>query len=289
MCLSRPRLPARDARRRAHVRRDGRAVSRGADLHAALRRAGTGGRFAGRTITHLAAAAPRRRARRFRRLLPLYPCGDRAAASCPTATLVLTSSSAFAHGVRAPAGARARLLLPCARSATPGTSRTRALREAPRAAAPRLLRLQLRRMRRWDLAASRARRRLHRQLAADPRADQALLRPRRADRPSAGRDRALRARRPRRRAAGRLRARAPQARRTSRSRRPAAPARRSGSSARAPTARAAARPTREAEFLGRVEDARAGRALRERARAWSCRAWRSSGSPPSRRRRPGDR
>lgn len=113
---------------------------------------GTNGRFRGRSIT----TSPLQRLgvgqSDFRRLLPLYPWAI-GRLQLPPSDVVLSSSSAFAHGVRAPAGA---LHICCCY--TPFRyawyEEERALGEAPRALRA-LLRSQLRRIRRWDLAASR--------------------------------------------------------------------------------------------------------------------------------------
>jgi glycosyltransferase involved in cell wall biosynthesis len=112
---------------------------------------GTGGRFAGRSIT----TSPLQRLSvgqdHFRALLPLYPwaVGRLRPAGCD---VLISSSSAFAHGVRAPAGA-----VHVCYCYTPFRyawyEEQRALGETPRALHP-LLRSQLRRIRRWDLAAS---------------------------------------------------------------------------------------------------------------------------------------
>jgi glycosyltransferase involved in cell wall biosynthesis len=113
---------------------------------------GTDGRFAGRSIT----TSPLQRLgvgqSSFRRLLPLYPwaAGRLRPESCD---VVLTSSSAFAHGLRPPAGA-AHVCYCHAPFRYAWYEEARALREAPAALRP-ALRLQLRRMRDWDLAASR--------------------------------------------------------------------------------------------------------------------------------------
>ena len=78
-------------------------------------------------------------------------------------------------------------------------------------------------MRRWDLRRQPPRRPLHRQLGADPGANQALLRARLGRRPSAGRDRALRHRRSWRGAPGRCARWSATSASTSRSRRRAGP------------------------------------------------------------------
>jgi glycosyltransferase involved in cell wall biosynthesis len=113
---------------------------------------GTDSRFAGRSIT----TAPLQRLGvgqdTFRRLLPLYPWAI-GRLELPAADIVLSSSSAFAHGVRAPEGA-----LHICYCYTPFRyawyEEERALGETSRLLRP-LLRSQLRRIRRWDLSASR--------------------------------------------------------------------------------------------------------------------------------------
>ncbi|HTU79282.1 MAG TPA: glycosyltransferase [Solirubrobacteraceae bacterium] len=112
----------------------------------------TGGRFAGRSITTSTLARLPVDQRTFRRLLPLYPWAARRL-ELPPCDVVLSSSSAFAHGVRAPAGA-----IHMCYCHTPFRyawyEEGRALAETPRLLrAP--LRPLLRRIRRWDLAASR--------------------------------------------------------------------------------------------------------------------------------------
>ena len=113
---------------------------------------GTDGRFADRSIT----TSPLQRLgvgqSTFRRLLPLYPWAIERL-ELPACDVVLSSSSAFAHGVRAPAGA-----LHVCYCYTPFRyawyEEERALGETSRLLRP-LLRSQLRRIRRWDLSASR--------------------------------------------------------------------------------------------------------------------------------------
>jgi glycosyltransferase involved in cell wall biosynthesis len=113
---------------------------------------GTGERFAGRSL----ATSPLQRLgvgqSSFRRLLPLYPwaTGRLRPRDCD---IVLTSSSAFAHGLRPPEGA-AHVCYCHAPFRYAWYEEARALREAPAPLRP-LLRLQLRRMRTWDRAASR--------------------------------------------------------------------------------------------------------------------------------------
>ncbi len=114
--------------------------------------AGTDERFAGRSVTtsplrHLGVSQAT-----FRRLLPLYPWAvERLQA--PACEVLLSSSSAFAHGVRVPAGA-----VHVCYCYTPFRyawyEQERALAEAPRPIRP-LLRRQLERIRLWDLATSR--------------------------------------------------------------------------------------------------------------------------------------
>jgi glycosyltransferase involved in cell wall biosynthesis len=113
---------------------------------------GTDGRFAGRSI----ATSPLQRLGvgqgGFRRLLPLYPWAV-GRLHVPACDVLLSSSSAFAHGVRAPAGA-----LHVCYCYTPFRyawyEQERALAETPRPLRA-LLRAQLAHIRRWDLAASR--------------------------------------------------------------------------------------------------------------------------------------
>jgi glycosyltransferase involved in cell wall biosynthesis len=112
---------------------------------------GTGTRFAGHTIT----TSPLQRLgveqSNFRRLLPLYPSAIRRL-NLPESDVVLSSSSAFAHGVRVPDGA-----VHVCYCYTPfryaWDEERYALGELPRPLRP-LLRQQLRRIRKWDLAAS---------------------------------------------------------------------------------------------------------------------------------------
>lgn len=112
---------------------------------------GTDGRFAGRTIR----TSPLQRLPidqgSFRRLLPLYPwAAERLSAD--GAEVLLSSSSAFGQGIRAPEGA-----VHICYSHTPFRyawyERERALGEVPAPLRP-LLALQLRWMRRWDRRAS---------------------------------------------------------------------------------------------------------------------------------------
>jgi glycosyltransferase involved in cell wall biosynthesis len=113
---------------------------------------GTGGRFAGRSIT----ASPLQRLgidqSTFRRLLPLYPFAVERL-RLPPSDVVLSSSSAFAHGVRIPDGA-----VHVCYCYTPfryaWDEEDFALGEISPLLRP-LLRRQLRRIRGWDLAASR--------------------------------------------------------------------------------------------------------------------------------------
>ncbi len=113
---------------------------------------GTDGRFGNRSIT----TSPLQRLgvgqSTFRRLLPLYPWAIEQL-QLPPCEVVLSSSSAFAHGVRTPPGA-----LHVCYCYTPFRyawyEEERALGETSRLLRP-LLRSQLRRIRRWDLAASR--------------------------------------------------------------------------------------------------------------------------------------
>jgi glycosyltransferase involved in cell wall biosynthesis len=113
---------------------------------------GTNGRFAGRSIT----TSPLQRfgieQSAFRRLLPLYPYAIERL-KLPPSDVVLTSSSAFAHGIPVPDGA-----VHVCYCYTPfryaWDEEGYALGEISPLLRP-LLRQQLRRIRRWDLAASR--------------------------------------------------------------------------------------------------------------------------------------
>ncbi len=113
---------------------------------------GTGGRFAGRTIATSALQRLGVGQSQFRRLLPLYPHAVERLKT-PEVDVVLSSSSAFAHGVHAPEGA-----VHVCYCYTPFRyawyERESALREVSRPLRP-LLRRQLQRIRNWDLAASR--------------------------------------------------------------------------------------------------------------------------------------
>ncbi|MGA2321430.1 MAG: glycosyltransferase [Solirubrobacteraceae bacterium] len=111
----------------------------------------TNGRFAG----HAIATSPLQHfgvgQSTFRRLLPLYPWAVERL-RLPASDVVLSSSSAFAHGVRVPTGA-----VHVCYCYTPFRyawyEEDRALSEASPPLRP-LLRRQLQRIRRWDLSAS---------------------------------------------------------------------------------------------------------------------------------------
>jgi len=113
---------------------------------------GTDGRFGG----HRVITSPLQRLgvsqAGFRRLLPLYPWAT-GRLELPPSDVVLSSSSAFAHGVRVPAGA-----VHVCYCYTPFRyawyEQARALSEVP-APLRGLLGFELGRIRRWDLAASR--------------------------------------------------------------------------------------------------------------------------------------
>ena len=114
--------------------------------------AGTGARFAGRSVT----SSPMQRLGvdqdNFRRLLPLYPWAVRRL-RLPACEAVISSSSAFAHGATVPGGA-AHVCYCHAPFRYAWYEQARALRETPAALRP-AMRLLLARMRRWDLSASR--------------------------------------------------------------------------------------------------------------------------------------
>src|ERR1700677_702006 len=113
---------------------------------------GTRQRFAGRSITTSSLQRLGADQSNFRRLLPFYP---RAAERLkpPGSDVLLSSSSAFAHGVHKPEGA-----MHICYCYTPfryaWDERSYGLDEVSRALRP-LLRSQLRRIRDWDLSASR--------------------------------------------------------------------------------------------------------------------------------------
>jgi len=114
--------------------------------------AGTGGRFAGRSITTSALQRLGVGQHGFRRLLPFYPFAVERLRPVPC-DVVVSSSSAFAHGVAVPAGA-VHVCYCHAPFRYAWYEEDRALSETPRPLRP-ALRAQLRWMRRWDLAASR--------------------------------------------------------------------------------------------------------------------------------------
>ncbi len=113
---------------------------------------GTDRRFATRAVT----TSPLQRLgvdqSTFRRLLPLYPWATERLTP-PSSDVLISSSSAFAHGVTVPTGA-VHLCYCHAPFRYAWYEEARAIEEVPRPLRP-LLRAQLRRMRRWDLAASR--------------------------------------------------------------------------------------------------------------------------------------
>jgi glycosyltransferase involved in cell wall biosynthesis len=111
----------------------------------------TGGRFAGHSVTTSPLQGLGVSQATFRRLLPLYP-GAVGRLRLPESDVVLSSSSAFAHGVRVPEGA-----VHVCYCYTPfryaWDEEADALGEISPLLRP-LLRLQLRRMRAWDRSAS---------------------------------------------------------------------------------------------------------------------------------------
>jgi glycosyltransferase involved in cell wall biosynthesis len=113
---------------------------------------GTAGRFADHSVT----SSPLQRLgvtqRNFRRLLPLYQSAVRRL-KLPPSDVVLSSSSAFAHGVTVPDGAL-HICYCHAPFRYAWTEQARALSEVP-APLRGALRVQLARMRRRDVAASR--------------------------------------------------------------------------------------------------------------------------------------
>ena len=114
--------------------------------------AGTQERFAGHTVGTSVLQRTGVNQSNFRRLLPLYPLAVERL-KLPASDIVLTSSSAFAHGVRGGAGS-VHICYCHAPFRYAWHEQARALEEVPAPLRP-LLRLQLAWMRRWDLRASR--------------------------------------------------------------------------------------------------------------------------------------
>jgi glycosyltransferase involved in cell wall biosynthesis len=113
---------------------------------------GTNGRFAGREVHTSPLSRLGVGQRSFRRLLPLYPWAVRRL-ELPRSDVVLSSSSAFAHGVRVPPGA-VHICYCHAPFRYAWNEQQRALEEVPAPLRP-LLRRQLAWMRDWDQSASR--------------------------------------------------------------------------------------------------------------------------------------
>jgi glycosyltransferase involved in cell wall biosynthesis len=113
---------------------------------------GAGGRFSGRKVTSSPVQRLPVNQSNFRRLLPLYPPAVERL-RLPRCEAVITSSSAFAHGVRVPGGA-VHICYCHAPFRYAWYEQARALAETP----PPLrvpMRMVLAGMRRWDLSASR--------------------------------------------------------------------------------------------------------------------------------------
>jgi len=113
---------------------------------------GTFGRFGEHSVTSSSLQRLGVSQRNFRRLLPFYQGAVRRL-KLPASDVVLTSSSAFAHGVSVPEGA-IHICYCHAPFRYAWTEQARALSEVPAPLRP-VLRLQLARMRERDLAASR--------------------------------------------------------------------------------------------------------------------------------------
>jgi len=113
---------------------------------------GTGGRFAGRKVTTSALQRLGVSQDGFRTLLPLYPFAIERL-RLPECDIVLSSSSAFAHGVHAPAGS-VHVCYCHAPFRYAWYEQERALGEVAASLRPALS-LALRRMRHWDRAAAR--------------------------------------------------------------------------------------------------------------------------------------
>jgi glycosyltransferase involved in cell wall biosynthesis len=112
----------------------------------------TGERFAGRDVHVSVLNRLGVGQEHFRRLLPLYPWAVRRL-TLPPSDVVLSSSSAFAHGVRVPRGA-VHICYCHAPFRYAWNEQQRALQEVPAPLRP-LLRGLLARMRTWDKSASR--------------------------------------------------------------------------------------------------------------------------------------
>jgi glycosyltransferase involved in cell wall biosynthesis len=112
---------------------------------------GTDARFSARAISTSPLQRLGANQRTFRRLLPLYPWAVERLQPPPSDVLI-SSSSAFAHGVVVPEGA-VHVCYCHAPFRYAWYEEDRALAEVARPIRP-LVRRQLRRMRRWDLAAS---------------------------------------------------------------------------------------------------------------------------------------
>jgi glycosyltransferase involved in cell wall biosynthesis len=113
---------------------------------------GTGGRFAGHSITTSALQRLGVSQSSFRALLPLYPRAVQRL-ELPASDVVLSSSSAFAHGVRV-SGDAVHICYCHAPFRYAWYEQERALDEVARPLRP-LLRWQLGSIRRWDVSASR--------------------------------------------------------------------------------------------------------------------------------------
>ena len=112
---------------------------------------GTDGRFGGRAITTSVLQRLGVGQAGFRRLLPLYPWAT-TRLPVPAGDVLLTSSSAFAHGLRAPEGT-VHVCYCHSPFRYAWHEQARALAEVPAILRPPL-RCQLSRIRRWDIAAS---------------------------------------------------------------------------------------------------------------------------------------
>jgi glycosyltransferase involved in cell wall biosynthesis len=113
---------------------------------------GTHGRFSQHRVTTSSLQRLGVRQSGFRRLLPLYP-GAVQRLKLPECDLVLSSSSAFAHGVHVPSGA-VHVCYCHSPFRYAWHEKERALAEVPAPLRP-LLRRQLERIRSWDVASSR--------------------------------------------------------------------------------------------------------------------------------------
>ena len=280
---ARPRLPARHARRRAHLRRDRGLLAR--RRRSTPRSTAATAPAGASTATRIHTSCLQRlgvRQRGFRLLLPLLPARGRAPAGRRPRAGRLVEQRLRARRPAGP-GRGARLLLPHPVPLRVARARARARRGAAAAAARARARCSTR-IRRWDLEAAGPGHALRRQLAPGRRSasrdlygrESAIIHP-------PGRGRPVHARRAARTTSSSSASSSRHKRSTSRSRPRAQagkPIKVVGTAPSSPRLRAPLRAS--AEFLGRVGDDELARLYARRPRAASSPRSRSSGSPRSR-------